>query len=156
MSCDTESGLKNSKFRCDDCGSVFAHKDAHHVGKSLTICKKCLNKNKSLDFMKIFGKRGSTKTKRKNNTTIALGEAGVEVPDEMELENLDRLAFDANVVAPNIGNVPETVDERIARIRQENREANLRGQVQREINEIGEPDEPNRELPDEEFDPDLD
>lgn len=108
MDCGNDSILKDSMFRCDDCGGIYEHKSSQPVGESLIICKSCLNGNKTLDFFKIFGKRGPSKTKREDRTREAIGEAGIEVPAEQLLEELDRFNADelGNIVQPIVADLP--------------------------------------------------
>ncbi len=89
MDCNADYKIQDSKFRCDDCGSLFGYKAAKEVGESLVICNACLNSNKTLDFFKIFGKRGPSKTTRDTRAREALEEARVEVPAEQIMEELD-------------------------------------------------------------------
>lgn len=66
-------------FKCDDCGRNFPPGKATAIGQSIIVCKKCLNENTSLEFFKIFGKRGPTKKTREDRTDRIMDEAGAEI-----------------------------------------------------------------------------
>lgn len=95
MDCNADYKLQDSKFRCDDCGSMYDYKSAKEIGESLVICNGCLNSNKTLDFFKIFGKRGPSKTTRETRAREAIEEAGMELPAEQILEELDAFTIAA-------------------------------------------------------------
>ena len=103
--CNTDYKLKDSKFRCDDCGGIYDYKTAKEIGESLILCNGCLNSNKSLDFFKIFGKRGPSKTKRETRAREALEDARVEVPAEQMLEEIDAFNIAAEQDRANINAV---------------------------------------------------
>jgi hypothetical protein len=114
MDCGNESKLKDSMFRCDDCGGTFDYNSAQEVGESLIICKACLNGNKTLDFFKIFGKRGPSKATRETRTREALEEARIEVPAEQLLEELDAFNIAAERARQNAGQAPNNfIDDNV-------------------------------------------
>ncbi len=114
MDCDIERTLEQSSFKCDDCSGVFEYTSAQFIGESLILCKACLNGNKTLEFFKIFGKRGPSKDKRDKRTGVALEEANVEVDAGQILEELDRLNIAieqvGGAVVEEVANVPDEVN----------------------------------------------
>lgn len=81
-SCRTTYTKDKAHFKCDDCKINFSPSKANTVGHSLMICNKCLNENTSLEFFKVFGKRGPAKKAREDRASRIMDEAGVEIRSE--------------------------------------------------------------------------
>ncbi len=145
-SCKTDTDLKNSRFRCDDCGGLYEYKTLKEIGSSLIICKGCLNKNKSLEFFKIFGKRGPSKVRRETRAREALADAGVDIPAEMEIEEVDRFFVNA------VGNIIDRNDPRNAEEQQPQQfNAPIEAPIFEQVDVPAMPDLNVRIIPEEEF-----
>ena len=81
-SCRTTYTKDKAHFKCDDCRINFSPSKATSVGQSLIICNKCLNQNTSLEFFKVFGKRGPAKNTRDERASRIMDQAGVEIRTE--------------------------------------------------------------------------